>query len=181
MGWLSRLFGGEDEETRNARKRMEADRAADPRRTFVWGVVAVSYELDPGYLPAHATEAIRDWYSVKSAEDLLSRTPADFVANDHVAYNQYRLCFLARAGHGAGLLDEASSWGMAIRHAAVLQQHYRSWQEYGQGYLEGHLSYRAQQGDSPQQLAEYRTSIGERLAHKQRTVWAGIPWTTRLG
>lgn len=180
MGWLSKLFGGEDEETRNARKRMEADRA-DPRRTFVWGVVAVSYELDPGYLPAHATEAIRDWYGVKSAEDLLSRTPQRFVANDHVAYNQYRLCFLARAGYGAGLVDEATSWGMAIRNAAVLQQHYRSWQEYGQGYLEGHLSYRAHQGDSQEQLADYRESIGERLALKQRTVWAAIPWATPLG
>ena len=179
MGFLSRLFGGEDAETKEARTRMEQDRR-DPRRTFVWGVVAASYELDPAYLRAHATEAIRDWYGVKSAHDIVSWTAADFTANGHVAYNQYRLCFLARAGFGAGVLDEATSWDLAIRHAAVLQQHYRSWQDYGQGYLEGHLSYRQHEGDPPAKLAEYRASIQERLALKHRTVWCAIPWETRM-
>jgi hypothetical protein len=179
MGWLSRLLPGEDAETREARKHMARD-LTDPRRAFVWGVVAVSYELDPAYMPEHATEAIRDWYGVKSADDLLGRTAANFVANDHVAYNAYRLCFLARAGFGAGMLDATQSWDMAIRHAAVVQQHYGSWAEYGRGYLEGHLSYRAHQGDAPDQLAQYRRSIGERLDVKQRNVWSGIPWATRM-
>lgn len=177
MGWLSRLFTGEDAETREARKRMALD-LRDPRRAFVWGVVAVSYEIDPAYQRDHATEAIRDWYGVTSAKQLLEWTQADFSANQHAAYNIYRLCFLARAGFGAGLLDEGQSWGMAFHHAAALAQHYRSWAEYGQGYLEGHLSYRALQGDSPQQLAQYRGSITERLALKQRTVWSGINWAT---
>lgn len=179
MGWLSRLFGGEDAETREARKRMDVD-LRDPRRAFVWGIVAVSYDVDPGYLRAHATEAIRDWYGVTSAQDLLSRNASSFVANEHVAYNQFRLCFLARAGYGAGLVDEATSWDMAFRNAAIAQQHYAGWQQYGQGYLEGHLSYRADQGDSPERLSEIRNSISQKLQLKQRTVWSAIPWDARL-
>lgn len=179
MRWLSRLFSGEDAETREARKRMDVD-LRDPRRAFVWGIVAVSYNVDPAYLRAHATEAIRDWYGVTSAQDLLSRNPGSFVANQHVAYNQFRLCFLARAGFGAGLLDEASSWDMAIRNAALVQQHYSSWQHYGQGYIDGHLSYRAHEGDSPERLNEIRNSLAEKLSVKQRTVWSAIPWNTRL-
>lgn len=180
MGWLSRLFTGEDAEAKNARIRMAADRQ-DPRRTFVWGVLAVSYDLDPAYLPGHANEAVRQWYGVKSARQIVDWTAADFAANGHVAYNQYRLCFLARAGHGAGLLDEATSWSLAIRHAAVVQQHYRDWAEFGRGYLEGHLSYRSEQGDPPEQLAKYRKNIGERLAQTQRTVWVAVPWNTPMG
>lgn len=179
MRWLSRLFRGDDAETREARKRMEVD-LRDPRRAFVWGIVAVSYDVDPAYLRDHATEAIRDWYGVTSAQDLLSWTGASFVANEHVAYNQFRLCFLARAGYGAGLLDEATSWQMAFRNATIAQQHYSSWQHYGQGYLEGHLSYRAHQGDSPERLNEIRNSITEKLQLKQRTVWSAIPWNTQL-
>ena len=179
MGWLSRLFGGEDPQTKQARLRMTAD-LQDPRKAFVWGVVAVSYELDPAYQPEHANEAVRDWYSVKSANDILTWTANDFGTTDSVAYNQYRLCFLARAGFGAGLLTEPQSWDLGFRHAAVLQQHYRSWAEYGQGYLEGHLNYRRSQGDSEQQLQQYRGSINERLATKQRTVWVGIPWATPM-
>lgn len=158
---------------------MDVDRR-DPRRAFVWGIVAVSYEVDPGYLKAHATEAIRDWYGVASAAELLSRTGADFNANEHVAYNQFRLCFLARAGYGAGLVDEATSWDLAFRHAALAQQHYASWQHFGQGYLDGHLSYRAYEGDPPDRLQEVRVGITQKLQLKDRTVWSAIPWTTRL-
>lgn len=180
MGWLSRLFTGEDEETRHARMRMAADRQ-DPRRTFVWGILAASYDLDPAYLPAHANEAVRQWYGVKSAGQIVEWTAANFAANRHVAYNQYRLCFLARAGFGAGLLDETTSWSLAIRHAAVAQQHYRDWGDFGRGYLEGHLSYRTEQGDPPNALATHRKNIGQRLEQTQRTVWVAVPWATPMG
>ncbi|MBK6921716.1 MAG: DUF1266 domain-containing protein [Deltaproteobacteria bacterium] len=179
MGWLSRLFSGEDAETREARRRMAVD-MQDPRKTFVWGVVSISYELDPAYLPAHANTAIREWYGVRSADDILRWTAADFTANAHPGYNQYRLCFLARAGYGAGVLDEATSWSLAIPHAAVLQQHYPDWLAYGHGYLEGHLSYRAGEGDDAAKLAEIRKRTEERIALRQRTVWCAIPWHTPM-
>jgi hypothetical protein len=179
MGFWSRLFSREDTETRRARERMAVD-AQDPRKLFVWGIVAVSYEVDPAYLAEHANTAVREWYGVKTGQDIISWTPSDFSTRDHVAYNQYRLCFLARAGFGAGLLDEQTSWQLAFRHAAVAQQHYPDWQAYGQGYLEGHLQYRHHQKDSDADLTRYRKSIGERLLLKQRTVWHAIPWNTRL-
>ena len=80
MGWLSRLFSGEDAESREARRRMAID-MQDPRKTFVWGVVSISYEVDPAYLPAHASTAIREWYGVRSPDDIVRWTAADFAAN----------------------------------------------------------------------------------------------------
>ena len=179
MGWLSRLLTGEDPESREAHMRMAHDRS-DRCRLFVWGILAASYDLDPGYLPEHARMALGDWYEISSAEELLSYTPEDFVANDHVGYNQFRLCFMARAGYGAGLLDESSSWAMAIANAAVCQNHYASWFEYGRAYLDGHLAYRAYMGDDAATLADRRRSVSKRLAAKQKQVWSAIPWQPAL-
>lgn len=179
LAWLRRIVTGEDPETRNARLRMVED-SKDPRRLFVWGVVAISYEYDPGYLTAHANTAIREWYSVDSAANLLSYTAQRFRTRSHVGYNQYRLCFLARAGHGAGLLSDADSWAWAFREAAVIQQAYSNWHEYAMGYLDGHLEFRASQGDAPEVLADYRRSILARIDTKQRTVWSAIPFTTPM-
>ncbi|MEZ4365488.1 MAG: DUF1266 domain-containing protein [Kofleriaceae bacterium] len=180
FGALKKLFSGEDAETRAARLQMTTD-LADPRRAFVWGVVAVSYKLDPGYLKAHATEAIRDWYGISSAQQLLGFRAEHFGTRSHPAYNQYRLVFLARAGFGAGLIDAETSWGWAMREAAVVQQHYGSWQDYGQGYVAGHLEYRASQGDPPARLEEIRGNLTTQLAAKQREVWVAVPFHTPMG
>jgi hypothetical protein len=180
LSFIKKLFGGEDAESKEARLRMAAD-LQDPRRAFVWGVLAISYDKDPGYLKSHATEAIRDWYGVSSAADLRSYTAEDFGTRSHPAYNQFRLCFVARAGYGAGLLDEATSWSWAIQEAAVAQRHYRSWDEYAQGYIAGHLEYRASQGDPPERLEEIRRNISGDITKVHRTVWTAIPFHTPLG
>lgn len=176
---IKKMFSGEDAESKHARERMAVD-LRDPRKAFVWGVVAVSYKLDPGYLTAHATEAIRDWYGVKDAASLMSFSPQSFGTRSHPGYNHYRLAFLARAGFGAGMIDEATSWAWAIREAAAVQRAYPSWEAYGEGYLAGHLEYRASQGDPPARLAEIRASVQATLAEKARTVWVGIPYATPL-
>lgn len=172
--WLSNIFAARD-----ARKRMVVDQQ-DPRKGFVWGVIAVSYDVDPAYLPDHAKLAVTEWYGMENAQDIIEQTPSGFVANEHVAYNQFRLCFLARAGFGAGMLDESTSWALAIRHAAAVQQHYPTWAAYGEGYLQGHLSYRREMGDTVTQLRERESSLREQLIDKQRDVWGTIPFATRL-
>jgi hypothetical protein len=178
-GALKSLFSGEDAESREARLRMEQDAKADPRRAFVWGVLAVSYRRDPAYLKAHATEAIRNWYGVKSREELLAYTPNRFGTKSHAGYNHYRLCFLARAGHGAGVLTEDESWSWAFREAAAVQRAYADWRGYAHGYFEGHLEYRKSQGDSPERLNEIRTNILTGFAEKDAT-WSSIPYGTPL-
>ena len=180
LSFIKKMFGGEDAESKEARLRMAAD-LQDPRRTFVWGVLAISYKLDPGYLKSHATQAVRDWYGVSSAQELRSFTPDSFGTRSHPAYNQFRLCFLARAGYGAGLLDEATSWGWAIQEAAVVQRYYRSWDEYAQGYIAGHLEYRASQGDPQDRLEEIRRNLSGDVPEKHRTVWTAIPFQTPMG
>jgi hypothetical protein len=179
MGLLARLFWGETDEVREARRRMAADRS-DPRRVLVAAVLAVSYDLDPGYLPAHSTMAITDWYEVESAVDLLSRTIDDLAANGHVAYDHFRMCFLARGGYAAGLIDESTSWRMAFRHAKVIQQHYQTWRDYGHGYCTGHIGFRASLGDDPDQLAAYRKRINARLANLEQGVWSSVSIATPL-
>jgi hypothetical protein len=178
MGFLKNLFGGGgNPATREAKQKMALDQA-DPRKAFVWGVLAVSYEVDPAYLPEHAREAVNKWYGIQSASKLLAMTAQGLSANQHPAYNQYRLCFLARAAYGAGLLDEAGSWALAFQHAAPLQRAYADWASYGQGYLAGHLAYREKEGDSPAQLAQYRANIEKRLLARQRDCWSSIAWNT---
>ena len=82
------MFTGEDTESKNMRLRMTAD-MADPRKAFVWGVLVVSQKSDPAYLASHSTTAIRDWYGVQDAKQLLEFTPASFGTSSHAGYNHY--------------------------------------------------------------------------------------------
>ena len=172
MGFLDKLFG-EAPEVKAARRAMQADLAVDPRRGFVVGILAVSYEVDPGYLKAHATEALTQWYDVRSAAAIEAYR---FGVPDGGAYDAFRHAFLARAGFAAGMLPEARSWELAFRQAAVVAQRYRSWPEYGEGYLQGHLAYRRSQGDPPARLAEIEASTRARLAKLATTRWAALPF-----
>ena len=99
MGFLDKLFG-EAPEVKAARRAMQADLAVDPRRGFVVGILAVSYEVDPGYLKAHATEALTQWYDVRSAAAIEAYR---FGVPDGGAYDAFRHAFLARAGFAAQL------------------------------------------------------------------------------
>lgn len=176
MGLLDKLldlFAGEAPEVKAARRAMQADASVDPRRGFVVGLLAVSYEVDPGYLRAHATEALTDWYDVRSAAAIAAYR---FGVPDGGAYDAYRHAFLARAGFAAGMLTEAHSWELAFRQAATVAHRYRSWPEYGEGYLQGHLAYRRDQGDSPTRLTEIEASTRTRLAKLASTRWAAQPF-----
>lgn len=167
------LFAGEAPEVKAARRAMQADLATDPRRGFVVGMLAVSYEVDPGYLKAHATEALTDWYDVRTAAAIEAY---QFGVPDRGAYDAYRHAFLARAGFAAGLLPELRSWQLAFQQAALVTQRYRSWPEYGEGYLQGHLAYRRSQGDPPARLGEIEASTRARLTKLAGTRWAALPF-----
>jgi hypothetical protein len=179
MGFLDSVLGlifGEDEETKVARKKMVED-AKDPRKRFVFGVLSISYKVDPGYLPQHAKTAVTEWYGIKSPADLEA---INFGVAQHPGYNLYRKCFLARAGFGAGMIDDAKSWALALAEGRKVQQAFGSWDEYGRSYLAGHLAYRAAEGDSPQRLAEIEASTNKRIAEIAKEVWAGVPFGTPL-
>lgn len=176
MGLLDKVLdivAGKDPEVKAAEARMKADIAVDPRRRLVHGILAVTYDVDPAYLTEHAKTAMRDWYGVESAAEIDTYR---FGSDTHAAYNLYRRVFLARAGFGAGLLDERGSWERALAQAQVMLRTYASWDAYGRDYLEGHIAYRTQQGDPAPKLAQYRENIGKRLATQSRTVWKQTPW-----
>lgn len=173
---LSMIGLRDDSETAEARRRMSAD-AADPRRRFVFGLLAVSYELDPGYLVEHATTAVGDWYGIASRDELQRRF-RDYLEGGSAppGYDIFRAVFLARAGHAAGLLGEEESWALAFQGARKAQASYPSFAAYGAGYLEGHITYRQSQGDTAATLARCRQNIGKTLQELQRGPWARTPY-----
>jgi hypothetical protein len=179
MSFIDTVLGfifGEDEETKAARKKMAAD-ANDPRKRFVFGVLAISYKVDPGYLPQHAKTALTDWYGIRSPADLENMS---FGVAEHPGYNLYRKCFLARAGYGAGMIGEDKSWTLALNECRQIQRTFASWDELGRSYLAGHLAYRASEGDSAARLAEIQANTTKRLSEIQKEVWAGVPFGTPL-
>jgi hypothetical protein len=103
-----------------------------------------------------------------------------FKASGHAAYDCFRLCFVARCGYGANLIDEATSWSVAWRHAAWAQQQYPNWEAFGQGYLQGHLAYRKEEGDTDEELAQRRAETNERLQQCLKGWWAQVPYDTPL-
>lgn len=178
MSWLKKLFGGGEEA--QARQRMAQDEQ-DARRRFVFGVLAMSYEVDPGYMPKHSTMAIREWYGIEGRDDLLQRIH-DYVEgyNDSRAYDAFLGTFLARAGFGAGLLSEQESWDLAISAARTVQPKYASWGDYGQGFLAGHLDYHKNNGNDAEELADRRKNVLERIARHERELWPRTPFQTPL-
>ena len=127
---------GPDPEVVRAKARMAED-SRDPRKAFIQGILAMSYEADPGYLPGHAETAIREWYGVQSRQELIESIQG-FIQSSRSTpgYNVFRSVFLARAGYGAGFLSEDESWRWAFFAGQRAQQIYGQWEEYGQGYLE---------------------------------------------
>jgi hypothetical protein len=177
---VASLFGaGTKSELTRCIELTNADRG-DPRKRYVFAVLAVSCEGDPGYMPEHANKAVRTWYRIGSQEELVVRmTKYLDGTSERLAYDTFRAAFLARAGYAAGLIAEPASWDFALRAARVVKSQFRSFEEYGLGYIEGHLWYRAGQGDTPAALEEARRSklaLFEKLA---TDVWK-IPFSTPL-
>jgi hypothetical protein len=176
----SMLGLGDDPEVTQAKERMQRDHA-DPRKRVVSGLLAISYDVDPAYLVEHAKEAVTEWYGIDSREALLDRLRYYLEGTGATpAYDLFRLVFLARAGHGCGLLNEAESWAWAFEACRGAQRAYDSWAAYGSGYLEGHLTYRAQQGDDAGALAERRAAVMSRMNGEARTAWATTSLTTPI-
>ena len=182
---IKSLFGmGEPDppEVVEAKRRMALD-ATDPRKRFIWGMLAISASerADPAYLPAFATKAVREWYGMKSRERLLENIDYYIGGTGSTpGYDAFRAIFMARAGFGAGMLSEDESWEAAYRVARKYRPAYPSWNHYANGYLDGHLAFRSKQGDSEDDLARYRRNILERQRVAANTVWAQTPYETPL-
>ena len=171
---LLNLVGlGDPPDVAQAKQRMAADQA-DPRRRVVWGILAISQAADPAYMAEHASTAVREWYGIKSADEL-ERRVQDYLAGGigTPGYDIFRAAFLARAGLGAGMLMEGRSWQLAFEAGRTMQRHYQTWQHYGMGYLEGHLAYRASEGDPPDRVAEIR----QNLLMKMGELMKGSAWS----
>jgi hypothetical protein len=167
----SLLGGGPKSEVERAIELTEADRS-DPRKRYVFAVLAVSCEGDPGYMPEHAAKAVRTWYRIGSPEELVTRMTRYLDGtSERLAYDTFRAAFLARAGFAAGLIAEPASWEWALRAARVVQTRFRSFEEYGHAYVEGHVWYRASQGDGEAALAEVRQAKLALLARLSSDVW----------
>jgi len=181
MGWFKNLLGlGDDPATAKARKLMKQDQH-DARRRFVFGVLGISYKVDPGYLTEHSVKAVRDWYGLGTREELITRIQEySQPGADNQAYDSFLASFLARAGYGIGWLGEEESWSLAFDAARQVQQHYPSWADYGRGYLAGQLAYRAKQGDDEARLSEIRENVTAKIANHDANLWAQTPFNTQL-
>lgn len=156
-------------------KRMKADHQ-DPNKGRVFGILAISYAVDPGYLTGHATTAIREWYGITSSADLVGRIQNYLQPGSPcVAYDAFRAAFLARAGEGAQTLTADESWSMAFRAVQEVQGAYANWQEYGQGYIVGHTDYRKTQGDDEQTIISMQTHKVQKVAELSNGIWAQFP------
>lgn len=177
--WKKLFGGGPKSEVERAIELTEADRG-DARKRFVFGVLAVSCEGDPAYMPQHANKAVRTWYRIASPEDLVARM-AKYLdgTSERLAYDTFRAAFLARAGCAAGLIAEPASWDWALRAGRVVQSRFASFEEYGLGYVEGHVWYRAGQGDDAAKLEEVRRSKLALLEQLKADVWR-VPFSTPL-
>jgi hypothetical protein len=176
---VSLFGGGPKSEVERAIELTRADRS-DPRKRYVFAVLAVSCEGDPAYMPEHANKAVRTWYRIGTPEELVSRM-AKYLdgTSERLAYDTFRAAFLARAGCAAGLIAEPASWDWALRAARVVQARFAGFEPYGLGYLEGHLWYRAGQGDGEAELAEVRRSKLALFDQLKKDVWTA-PFTTPL-
>jgi Protein of unknown function (DUF1266) len=143
----------------------------------VFGVLAVSYKVDPAYLPAHSKTALTEWYEIKNAAEIENYK---FGTSAHEGYNHYRRCFLARAGFGAGMLDDKKSWALAYVQCRNVQRDFKSWKEFADSYLAGHLAHRKSQGDSAEQLAQFEKNIRARSAEVAKETWASIPFESTI-
>ncbi len=161
----------ESPEVRAGKARMAIDHR-DPDRRFVFGLLALSYTVDPAYLPVHATLAVRDWAGLTSTIAVRERILQYMVMRGrNPGYDLFRGAFLARAGFGAGLLGEDESWHRALGVAVELRAVFGSWPEVAASYLAGHLDHRRSLGDSREALAEHQAEHGARVARLTRTIW----------
>jgi hypothetical protein len=176
---LKKLISGEPDESleyKEARQLMHRDAQEDPRRAAVFGVLAISWDVDPGYIE-EARIALRDWYGVSSKEKILSYR---FRSNSSPAYNAYRMTFLARAGFAAGYLTEPESWNLCMVQLKIIAEQYDDFPAYGYGYLAGHLEHRATQKDSPEELQKTRHTLIVRIEKMRRNIWRNMNLKSEL-
>ena len=62
---LHALGLGENPAVARAKKQTRVDHA-EPRKRFVFAMIAMSYDADPAYLVEHAREAMFDWYEIRN-------------------------------------------------------------------------------------------------------------------
>jgi hypothetical protein len=175
------LFGrAESAEVRAGRARMVVDHR-DPDRRFAFGLLAVSYSVDPAYLPVHATMAVRDWYNLASTVGVRERIlQYALLRGRNPGYDLFRAAFLARAGLGAGLLGEDESWHRALQVATEVRATFSSWQRYALSYEAGHLEHRRALGDDRAAIDEHRDEIRARVGRLVRTLWRDTPFPNQL-
>ncbi|MCE9572282.1 MAG: DUF1266 domain-containing protein [Deltaproteobacteria bacterium] len=161
----------ESPEVRAGKARMAIDHR-DPDRRFVFGLLALSYSVDPAYLPFHASRVVCESYGLTSTVAVRERILQFMVMRrKNPGFDLFRGALLARAGYGAGLLGEDESWYRALGVATEVRSVFRSWPEVAASYEAGHLDERRSQGDSREVIAEHQAELRARVARLTRTIW----------
>lgn len=176
--FIARLLGHDhDPELAEAEAKTTADGEHVPRR-FVFGLLAISNQVDPAYRVAFSRMAVADWYGIHDRDDLILRI------NEYVegglstpAYDAFRAAFLARAGVAAGYLTQEASWQLGLGAVRRVQQVYDGWMAYGVGYLDGHLEYRRGEGDDHETLKERKASVMRQMSECSAGIWGRTPFT----
>ena len=125
---------------RNGAGAHSAKDAADPERRWVQGVLAIyrGDVGDPGYWKREDAEReIQQGWSTPDHQELQALIQRYVQGECNVAFDKARIIWLARIGAGAGWLDEATSWRLALDAKRALQTSYPGWPELIRALEEG--------------------------------------------
>jgi len=98
-------------------------------------------------------------------------------AQSITAWDYARYINLCRWGVAAGYISEAEAWPRAMHAAAILQQTFTSWSEFGENYLVGREFWSLSQTRTDGQRMR---AIYEKLVNDRGSPWNRIPWNLPL-
>lgn len=145
------------------RARFLSDRS-DPRKFWAQAAIALYQDdSDPGcWKQEHAVSCLQGWKT--AAQPALVRLLQRYIKGEcNVGFDKLRIIYLARAGRGAGFLDEATSWGYAFDAMTEIQRHYVSWEQLRVAMDDGRAQWYGGKDKVPQSALELSKSGWNKL------------------
>ena len=104
-----------------------------------------------------------------------------YAAQSITAWDYARYINLCRSGVAAGYLSEEEAWPRVMHAAAILQQTFTSWSEFGENYLVGRefWSLRQNKIDGQKMRAIYQRLLNDPVSPWNRIQW-GLPLETSI-
>jgi len=95
------------------------------------------------------------------------------------AWDMARLVYLARDGYALGFLSEKETWAWIDKAAGRVLGRYRSWVDFGNGYLLGRLFWTSGDPDDARSLSFREASVSMQALFAPGGAWADLSWPCR--